>query len=151
MRRTEREGGCRYVEIPSVYGGIVLIWREGEARPVRRIFLPSGESETREEAFPGARSGSNRLIDELARDIERFLDGEPVELDAGLCDLGICNPFQRRVLLAERAIPRGWVSTYGRIARHIGAPRTARAALGRNPFPIIVPCHRAVRANGALG
>jgi len=58
------------------------------------------------------------------------------------------------VLLAEHAIPRGLVSTYGRIARHIGAPGAARAvgtALAQNPFPIIVPCHRAVRVNGALG
>lgn len=68
--------------------------------------------------------------------------------------LELCGEFQRRVLLAEYGIPRGWVSTYGRIARHIGSPGAARAvgtALAENPFPIIIPCHRAVRADGTLG
>ena len=142
------------VEVPSRYGVVVLVWRERAERPVQRIFLPSGESETPAEAFPGAGHGSNRVIDAFARDMERFLAGMPIELDAGICDLEPCGPFQRRVLLAEHAIPRGWVSTYGRIARHIGAPGAARAvgtALGRNPFPIVIPCHRAVRASGALG
>ena len=144
----------RFAEVPSDYGLIALVWREGSGSPVQRIFLSSGESETRAGAFPRARPGSNGAIDSLRRDMQRFLAGEPVTLDVGLCDLGRCNPFQRRVLLAEHAIPRGRVSTYGRIARHIGAPGAARAvgtALARNPFPIVVPCHRAVRANGALG
>ncbi|MEA3339092.1 MAG: MGMT family protein, partial [Chloroflexota bacterium] len=50
--------------------------------------------------------------------------------------------------------PRGWVSTYGRIAKSLGNPRAARAvgnALARNPFPIIIPCHRTIRADGRLG
>jgi methylated-DNA-[protein]-cysteine S-methyltransferase len=58
------------------------------------------------------------------------------------------------VLLAEYEIPRSWVSTYGRIARSLGIPDGARAvggALSRNPFPIIIPCHRAIRSNGELG
>ena len=58
------------------------------------------------------------------------------------------------MLLAEYGIPRGWVSTYGRIATHLGVPGGARAvgnALGSNPFPIVIPCHRAVRADGRLG
>lgn len=151
MRRDDR---YRFVTIPSGYGEIVLVWREGSESPVQRIFLSSGEGEARTGAFPRARAGSNSVIDSLRRDMERFLAGEPVTLDVRLCDLGRCNPFQRRVLLAEHAIPRGLVSTYGRIARHIGAPGAARAvgtALARNPFPLVVPCHRAVRANGSLG
>jgi methylated-DNA-[protein]-cysteine S-methyltransferase len=58
------------------------------------------------------------------------------------------------VLLAEYRIPRGRVSTYGAVAKHIGVPRGARAvgnALARNPFPIVIPCHRAIRADGSLG
>jgi methylated-DNA-[protein]-cysteine S-methyltransferase len=65
-----------------------------------------------------------------------------------------CSEFQRRVLLAEYGIRRGWVSTYGRIARHLGMPQGARAvgsALAHNPFPIIIPCHRAIAADGSLG
>jgi len=86
--------------------------------------------------------------------MRRFLAGEPVALPLDLLALGDCSPFQRRVLLAEYQIPRGWVSTYGLIARHLGVPGGARAvggALARNPFPIIIPCHRAIASDGSLG
>jgi methylated-DNA-[protein]-cysteine S-methyltransferase len=86
--------------------------------------------------------------------MERFLEGDPVEFDLGIVALEQCSAFQARVLRAEYRISRGWVSTYGRIARHLGVPRGARAvgsALARNPFPIIIPCHRAVRSDGRLG
>jgi methylated-DNA-[protein]-cysteine S-methyltransferase len=56
--------------------------------------------------------------------------------------------------MAEYAIPLGKISTYGRIAKHIGHPRAARAvgtALATNPFPLVIPCHRAVRTNGYIG
>jgi methylated-DNA-[protein]-cysteine S-methyltransferase len=77
-----------------------------------------------------------------------------VDFRLSLIDLEQCSEFQRRVLLAENKIPRGWVSSYGRIARRLGIPNAARAvgtALARNPFPIIIPCHRTVRSNGDLG
>jgi len=64
-----------------------------------------------------------------------------------------CTDFQRRVILTEYSIPRGRVSTYGRIARALGVMGGARAvgsALARNPFPLVIPCHRAVRSDGAM-
>ena len=64
------------------------------------------------------------------------------------------SPFQRRVLRAALRIPYGRVSTYGEIAAEIGNPRAARAvgrALGANPIPLVVPCHRVIAGSGALG
>jgi len=90
----------------------------------------------------------------LAERIQRFLKGEAVQFHVSLIDLRDCSGFQRSVLLAEHSIPRGWVSTYGRIAMRLGTPGAARAvgtALSRNPLPIIIPCHRAIRSNGELG
>ena len=69
-------------------------------------------------------------------------------------DLRHLTPFQRRVLQAAQAVPRGEVSTYGQIARRIGRPRSARAvgqALGSNPVPIVIPCHRILASDGRLG
>jgi methylated-DNA-[protein]-cysteine S-methyltransferase len=93
-------------------------------------------------------------IENLRCAIRTFLGGDDVRFDTGILDLDRCSPFQRNVLLAEYGIPRGRVSTYGRIARQIGIPAGARAvgsALARNPFPIVIPCHRAVQANGRIG
>jgi O-6-methylguanine DNA methyltransferase len=69
-------------------------------------------------------------------------------------DLSPLSAFQQRVLIATADIPRGQVRTYGQIAAAIGAPGAARAvgtALARNPVPLIIPCHRVVRAGGKLG
>jgi len=93
-------------------------------------------------------------ITEVGERIQGFLQGEDVGFELDIIALERCSEFQQRVLLAEHAIPRGWVSTYGRIARHVGSPGGARAvgrALATNPFPIIVPCHRAILSNGGLG
>jgi methylated-DNA-[protein]-cysteine S-methyltransferase len=69
-------------------------------------------------------------------------------------DLTGTSPFQRDVLLAAAAVPAGEVVSYGEIARRIGRPGGSRAvgqALGRNPIPIVIPCHRVVAAGGRLG
>jgi methylated-DNA-[protein]-cysteine S-methyltransferase len=64
------------------------------------------------------------------------------------------SPWDRRVLEGARTIGRGDVTSYGRLARRIGAPGAARAvgaALGRNPFWLLVPCHRVVAGDGSIG
>lgn len=69
-------------------------------------------------------------------------------------DLKGIAPFEREVYAAARTIAAGETSTYGEIARRIGDPGAARAvgrALGRNPFPLVVPCHRVLAAGGAPG
>ncbi len=69
-------------------------------------------------------------------------------------DWSSLTPFQRKVLRAAARIPSGSVDTYGGLARKIGAPRSARAvgnALGRNPFPLLIPCHRIIKDDGSIG
>ncbi|MCU0651108.1 MAG: MGMT family protein [Candidatus Omnitrophica bacterium] len=68
--------------------------------------------------------------------------------------LDMCPVFQRKVLKAMLSVPRGTTITYKEIAQKIGRPGAARAvgnALANNPFPIIIPCHRAIRSDGTLG
>ncbi len=83
-----------------------------------------------------------------------FMAGSAFDFPLEVLALETCTDFQRQVLPAEHGIPRGWVSTYGRIARHLGKAGGARAvgnALANNPFPILIPCHRAIRSDGTLG
>jgi methylated-DNA-[protein]-cysteine S-methyltransferase len=69
-------------------------------------------------------------------------------------DLDRLTPFQQSVLHTARRIPLGTVWTYGQVAQAIGKPQASRAvgqALGRNPVPIVIPCHRVVTSDGELG
>jgi len=101
---------------------------------------------------------------EEAADVPPFvrlaIEGMVAVMAGGSPDLGSVpldergiDPFRRAVHAATRDIAPGTTRSYGEIARAIGRPDGARdvgAALARNPFPIIVPCHRVVAANGAL-
>jgi methylated-DNA-[protein]-cysteine S-methyltransferase len=81
------------------------------------------------------------------------LDGARRDLREVQLDQRGVDRFRRKVYAAARAIDPGASASYGEIARSIGEPGAARAvgvALGRNPYPIIVPCHRVIGADGAL-
>ena len=82
-----------------------------------------------------------------------LLKGERTDLASIACDFGGIDPFAARVYAATRAIPAGETSTYGAIASQLGDKQLARdvgQALGRNPLPIVVPCHRVIGAGGRL-
>lgn len=86
--------------------------------------------------------------------IVQLLDGKKSDLSAIELDFGAVPPFHRRVYEIARTIPPGETLSYGEIATRLGKPGSARAvgqALGRNPFAIIVPCHRVLAANGKIG
>ncbi len=88
----------------------------------------------------------------LAQKLCRYFDGGEVSFEEPL-DPAIGTPFHKLVWAITRAIPRGEVRTYGQIARQAGSPAAARAvgqAMARNPWPIIVPCHRVVGSDGQL-
>jgi methylated-DNA-[protein]-cysteine S-methyltransferase len=85
--------------------------------------------------------------------LQRYFDGLPAEFEDEL-DLTAGTPFQQLVWRMARTIPAGRTESYGWIAREMGNPRACRAvgqALGRNPIPLIVPCHRVLAAGGRLG
>ena len=111
------------------------------ARLVRRY--PDAEA-----ALPAARV-------QLAIDaIIALLGGEATDLSGIALDDAHVPEFNRRVYAIARDIPPGSTRTYGNIAKELGDPLLAQQvgqALGRNPFPIIVPCHRVLAANGKLG
>lgn len=139
------------------HGSVAIIWDSSTRLPrVIRLLLstPETTAEHRTETlYPDARDISCSEIDGLGDEIRHFLEGGAVGFSLELVDLARCGTFQRQVLRAEHRIPRGAVSTYGLIAERVGKPRGARAvgnALARNPFPLIVPCHRAIRSDGHL-
>ena len=147
-----------YTNFNSPFDTFTIVWRETDSNlQVQRIFLsdPKNKSEVKAfESFNKIKLKSSSSIGLLGKNVQRFLKGEQVDFDLGLLDFDMCYEIQRKVLLAEYRIPRGWISTYKRIALHLGKQKGARVvgnALARNPFPIIIPCHRAIKTNGELG
>jgi O-6-methylguanine DNA methyltransferase len=128
-------------------------------RGVAGVQLPEArDAETRArllQQFPDAREGSLPPEIERACDsIVALLHGEASDLAAIALDMERVPPFHRRVYEVARAIAPGTTLSYGDIAARLGSHGAARAvgqALGRNPFPIIVPCHRVLAAGGKLG
>ncbi|HEY2141201.1 MAG TPA: methylated-DNA--[protein]-cysteine S-methyltransferase [Solirubrobacteraceae bacterium] len=92
-------------------------------------------------------------LDSVRRELDEYFDGRRHDFDVPL-DWTLIGPFGRRVLHVTAEIPYGGVLSYAEVAAEAGSPRGSRAAgnaLGANPIPIVIPCHRVLRSGGALG
>ena len=140
----------------TAIGRCGVAWGE---RGVAGVQLPEvGERETRArmlQRFPAAGEAPPPPVVQYAIDrIMALLRGEMSDLSTIALDMDQVPAFHRRVYDVARAIPPGMTLSYGEIAARAGAPGAARAvgqALGRNPFPIVVPCHRVLAAGGKIG
>jgi methylated-DNA-[protein]-cysteine S-methyltransferase len=92
-------------------------------------------------------------LEDVRRELEEYFGGRRRQFATPL-DWSLIGPFGRRVLRATAAIPYGGYLSYGEVAAEAGSPRAHRAAgtaLGANPIPVVIPCHRVVRSGGVLG
>jgi len=128
-------------------------WCDLHVRNGFSISIETGPLGVRHVEF-GARGVGNRtppLMLEALRQFRLYFAGELQTFDLPLELIG--TDFQKRVWNLLRGIPYGDTRSYGQLAREMGAPRAVRAvgaANGRNPIPIIVPCHRVIGASGKL-
>ena len=92
-------------------------------------------------------------LDAVRRELDEYFEGRREDFDLAI-DWSLTSGFTRRVLQATARIPFGATSSYAGVAAEAGSPRATRAAgnaLGSNPIPIVVPCHRVLRSGGLLG
>ena len=92
-------------------------------------------------------------LDEVRRELDEYFEGRRTTFEVPV-DMSLTRGFTRKVLQATARIPFGSVSTYRDVARKAGNDRAYRAAgnaLGSNPIPIVVPCHRVLHSGGGLG
>jgi methylated-DNA-[protein]-cysteine S-methyltransferase len=116
-----------------------------------RDFVAQVRRQFRRQERVAVRRSSSRTAG-AADQLRGYLAGQRMAFDLPV-DLSSTTAFQRQVLQAAVGVPRGQVVTYGEIARRIGKPAASRAvgqALGSNPVPIVVPCHRVIGADGSL-
>jgi methylated-DNA-[protein]-cysteine S-methyltransferase len=145
-----------YTLFDTTIGRCGVAWSD---RGLAGVQLPEGgDIETRErmlQRFPAAAdTPSPSKVQRAIDSIVALLQGEPTDLSAIPLDMEGVAPFDRRVYEVARTIPPGKTLAYGDIAARLGAARAARTvgqALGHNPFPIVVPCHRVVAAGGKIG
>ena len=150
----ERLADVSYASLDSPFGKLTAAVTE---RGLVRLAFPEEDLDAVLERL--AARISPRIVeapaapDPLRRELEEYFAGRRRRFELAL-DWTLVGPFGRRVLRAASAIPYGGVLSYTQVAAEAGSPRGSRAAgnaLGSNPIPIVVPCHRVLRSGGALG
>jgi methylated-DNA-[protein]-cysteine S-methyltransferase len=143
-----------YTVADSPFGRLLLV---ATRRGLVRVAFPEEEPEGVLERI--SRRLSPRIVesraplDPVRRELEEYFAGRRRAFDVDL-DWSLIGPFGMRVLRVTSEIPYGGVLSYAEVAAEAGSPRGSRAAgnaLGSNPIPIVIPCHRVLRSGGALG
>jgi methylated-DNA-[protein]-cysteine S-methyltransferase len=141
--------------VETSFGYVSVIHHEMIKAGIVSVLLPRTKKDALQAVklrFPHARASSNPL-DSVEAMLVDYFNGGHVKFPIDVLDFSVCYPFQIEVLKAEWSIPYGKVASYGSVARKIdsNAYRAVGNALARNPFPIIIPCHRAIRKDRTLG
>lgn len=145
-----------YTVFETPIGPCAVAWKAAELVAVQ---LPEANAAATARRLcarhPGAVPGSPpRPVQRAIKAMQRLLQGRGDALANIPLDLSQCGDFCRRVYEIARTIPAGETLSYGELAARAGEPRAARAvgqAMARNPFPLIVPCHRVLAAHGGAG
>ncbi len=136
------------------FGPLVLLWEEQEKLRLSRIILPAAAEESSPLFLADSRLISPGAPHRPMLDrIHACLNGRGDDGELDVTGLNLTD-FQKRVLHQCRLIPRGMVASYGTLAAAAGCPQGARAvggAMGANPLPLLIPCHRVARSGGCLG
>jgi methylated-DNA-[protein]-cysteine S-methyltransferase len=143
-----------YASVDSPFGSLLVA---GTGRGLVRLAFPEEPVEDVLQRL--AQRLSPRIVEapgaleEVRRELDAYFAGGRRAFDVPL-DWALIGPFAGRVLKATAEIPYGEVLTYADVAGVAGSPRGSRAAgnaLGSNPIPIVIPCHRVLRSGGSLG
>lgn len=135
----------KYCYLDSPVGGLLLA---GDAQGLKLISFPEGKMTRQPE--PGWTEDPTAFA-QARQQLGEYFAGKRRQFDLKLAPEG--TAFQLDVLKALQAIPYGQTRSYAELARSIGRPKAVRAvgsANGRNPLPIVIPCHRVIGANGSL-
>jgi methylated-DNA-[protein]-cysteine S-methyltransferase len=153
---TEADGALRYCLFDTGLGAVGMAW---SGHGLARLQLPESSRTATERRLRG-RSSDMRAgeppprVRQAIAAVETYLAGECVDFSPLVLDLSGVGGFYRRIYEATRRLAWGETATYGELARRVGSPGAARAvgqAMGRNPIPLIVPCHRVLASGHGIG
>jgi len=157
MRETVSGTKGQYCLFDTAFGRCGIGW--GDAG-VRHFQLPSADIEADEarlrELTGAAGPGTPPpVMAKAIADLIAYFDGAATDFSTLAVDLSAVEPFYRKVLMAAREVSWGEISSYGALAREVAddvaVSRAVGQAMGRNPVPVIIPCHRILTADGQIG
>lgn len=146
----------RFHLFDTAVGRCAVLWRDAG---IIRVLLPAASDPAMRaaifRAFPGAAEEEpSPAIAAIVGKIVKLCEGEAQRFDGAPLDRTLIEPFAARVYAVLERTSFGKTTTYGAIAEALGdkgLSRAVGAALGANPFPIVIPCHRVTAANGSIG
>ncbi len=145
-----------YHIVHTGFGYSALMFRE---RPfsIIRVLLPRDDIRQIEkiviEEFSGT-PGIHQIVLKMSDSIIEYFNGKPLKISWKHLDLARFTELQKAVWTATAGIPYGEIKSYKDIAEEIGRPRAYRfvgTTLGKNPFPLLVPCHRVIKSDATIG
>ena len=145
--------GLNYVIFNTGAGWLGIL---GSPSGLLRTTLPQSSAQEAHQILGDSIDHATRaphIFQDLIQRLQIYFDGHRATFPDKL-DLSQATAFQRKVWEMTRLIPFGETRSYARVAEQIGKPGAARAvgqALGRNPLPVIIPCHRVLASDGGLG
>lgn len=153
---TQADAPMHYCLIDTAIGTVGLAW---SAIGVTRLQLPESSREATERRLRGgsvdvAEGAPPGQIEQAIIELRTYFSGARIDLSEIALDLARVGDFHRSIYDATRRVGWGETTTYGALARLAGSPDASRAvgqAMGRNPVPIIIPCHRVLASGGRPG
>lgn len=142
--------------VQTKIGKIGIVWAKAKSKTrIVEIILPTLSLNSIKKNHQGIVLGSNRIVNGILKNIKSYINGKKVNFNLKNIDLNRLGNFQKMVLMRTMMIPLGKTKSYGTIARELGmlkgGARAVGQALAKNPFPIIIPCHRVIKSDGTLG
>ncbi|KPA18514.1 methylated-DNA-[protein]-cysteine S-methyltransferase [Candidatus Magnetomorum sp. HK-1] len=145
-----------YATFPTDFGWTAAVY---SCKPfqLRKVYLPHGTRKalmSSVEADFKISDGHNSNIDIFIESMQQYFKGKPIQVPSSWLNWDTLTPLQRETLKQAAQIPFGAVCTYQQLAKRINRPKASRfvgSCMARNPYPIIIPCHRVIRSDGTVG
>ena len=140
-------------------GEIVIVWCINPHFLIEEIILSdfkTNASKKANEKYPSSLINEKypKKLKKIVKELKKYFNEKEARFSINYLNMEKLTPFQRKVLIAEFNTKKGTINTYASLAKSIGNPKAYRAvglALSKNPFPIIIPCHRTVKSDKTLG
>lgn len=144
----------------SPIGEITIIWKDEPRFIIEEIFISTPSEKSSSKAFDKyeqneiLEDAKSKELDKFLEELDNYLNEKDYTFSLKYLNLEKLSPFQRKVLIEEFNTKKGTVNSYKHLAKRIDNPKSYRAvgnALSKNPYPIVIPCHRTVKSDRTIG